>query len=251
MKHVMLILAVFAAVLQTDAQTTPLWMGYPAISPDGKSIVFGYKGDLFKVAAEGGQAVPLTLLESHEYMPVWSHDGKWIAFASDRYGNFDVFIMPSSGGEATRLTYNSANDVPYDFSADDKYVLFGSGRNDLNTSVRFPQRALFQKLYQVPVKGGRSLLVSTAGMDVAHVNSKGTQIVFQDRKGYEDPWRKHHTSSVTRDIWIYDLKSHDYRQLSSFAGEDREPVFSADDQSVYYLSEKNGNQNLYKTTGVQ
>jgi Tol biopolymer transport system component/C-terminal processing protease CtpA/Prc len=243
----MLILTAFLAVLQTNAQTTPLWMRYPAISPDGKSIVFGYKGDLFKVASEGGQAVPLTLLESHEYMPVWSHDGKWIAFASDRYGNFDVFIMPSAGGEATRLTYNSANDVPYDFSADDKYVLFGSGRNDLNTSVRFPQRALFQKLYQVPVKGGRSLLISTAGMDVAHVNSKGTQIVFQDRKGYEDPWRKHHTSSVTRDIWIYDLKSHDYRQLSSFAGEDREPVFSSDDQYVYYLSEKNGNLNIYKT----
>ncbi len=246
MKQIILVLVALLAITQLNAQTTPLWMRYPAISPDGKSIVFGYKGDLFKVPSDGGAAVPLTLLESHEYMPVWSHDGKWVAFASDRYGNFDVFIMPSAGGAATRLTYNSANDVPYDFSADDNYVLFGSGRNDLNTSVRFPQRALFQKLYQVPVKGGRSILLSTAGMDVAHVNSKGTQIVFQDRKGYEDAWRKHHTSSVTRDTWIYDLKSHDYRQLSSFAGEDREPVFSADDQYVYYLSEKNGNQNIYK-----
>jgi len=233
--------------LQVNAQTNPLWMRYPAISPDGKSIVFGYKGDLFKVPSSGGTAVPLTLHEAHEYMPVWSHDGKWIAFASDRYGNFDVFIMPSEGGEATRLTYNSANDVPYDFSADNKYVLFGSGRNDVSSSVRFPQRALFQKLYQVPVKGGRSILISTAGMDVAHVNSKGTQIVFQDRKGYEDPWRKHHTSSVTRDIWIYDIAKQDYRQLSGFAGEDREPVFSSDDQFVYYLSEKNGSQNIFKT----
>jgi len=247
MKKLFLLLVAFAAILQAHAQNTPLWMRYPAISPDGKYIVFGYKGDLFKVPAEGGQAIPLTLMESHEYMPVWSHDGKWIAFASDRFGNFDVFVMPAAGGEATRLTYNSVSDIPYDFSANNKYVLFGSGRNDLSTSVRFPQRALFQKLYQVPVKGGRSTLISTAGMDVAHINSTGTQIVFQDRKGYEDPWRKHHTSSVTRDTWMYDLKNNDYRQLSGFTGEDREPVFSSDDQYVYYLSEKNGDQNIYKS----
>lgn len=244
---IFLLSALSAAFLQVNAQTNPLWLRYPSISPDGKTILFGYKGDIFKVPASGGAAFPLTLNESHEYMPVWSHDGKWIAFASDRYGNFDVFVMPAEGGEATRLTFNSANDVPYDFSADNKYVLFGSGRNDLSGSVRFPQRALFQKLYEVPVKGGRSMLLSTAGMDVAHINSKGTEIVFQDRKGYEDPWRKHHTSSVTRDIWLYDVKTQDYRQLSSFAGEDREPVFSSDDQYVYYLSEKNGNQNIYKT----
>jgi Tol biopolymer transport system component len=70
-------------------------------------------------------------------MPVWSHDGKWLAFASDRYGNFDVFIMPSSGGEAKRLTYHSANDYPYDFTPDNKKVLFGTNRNDIYTSGPF------------------------------------------------------------------------------------------------------------------
>jgi len=91
-------------------------------------------------------------------------------------------------------------------------------------------------------------LISSAGFENAHYNSKGTQIVFQDRKGYEDPWRKHHTSSVTRDIWLMDVKANTYRKISSFEGEDREPVFSSDDQFVYYLSEKNGNQNIYKTS---
>jgi tricorn protease len=90
-------------------------------------------------------------------------------------------------------------------------------------------------------------LVSGAGMDRAHYNSKGTQLVFEDRKGYEDPWRKHHTSSVTRDIWVMDIASNKYRKISGFEGEDREPVFSSDDQYLYYLSEKNGNQNIYKT----
>ena len=72
--------------------------------------MFSYKGDLYKVASSGGEAVPLTIHEAYDYMPVFSRDGKWLAFASDRYGNFDVYIMPASGGEAKRLTYHSATD---------------------------------------------------------------------------------------------------------------------------------------------
>ncbi len=245
-KHLLLFL--FTSIsLQLLAQNNPLWLRYPAISPNGKYIVFGYKGDLYKVSSSGGNAVALTLHEAQDQMPVWSHDGKSIAFASDRYGNFDVYVMPSEGGEATRLTYNSTADFPYDFSVDNKQVIFGSGRNDLNTSVRFPNKALFQKLYQVSISGGRSILLNTAGTENAHYNSNGNTIVFQDRKGYEDPWRKHHTSSVTRDIWTYDFKTKEYRKISGFEGEDREPVYSSDDQYIYYLSEKKGTQNIFKT----
>jgi Tol biopolymer transport system component len=139
-------------------------------------------------------------------MPVWSRDGKSLAFASDRYGNFDVFVMPATGGEAKRLTYHSANDFPYDFTPDGKSVLFGTNRNDIYTSARFPQRGLFQKLYKVPTTGGRSVMFLSAGSEFARFNSKGDKLIFQDRKGYEDAWRKRHTSSVTRDIWIYDTK---------------------------------------------
>src|SRR5947208_2041552 len=139
-------LAALAFGLAGFAQNnSPLWLRYPSISPDGRNIVFSFKGDLYKVSSSGGDAVPITLNEAYDYMPVWSHDGKWIAFASDRYGNFDVYIMPSAGGEAKRLTYNSANDYPYDFSPDDKKILFGTNRNDIYTSARFPQRGLFQK----------------------------------------------------------------------------------------------------------
>ena len=230
------------------AQQTPLWMRYPAISPDGKTIVFSYKGDLYKVPASGGEAYPLTLHEAYDYMPVWSHDGKWIAFASDRYGNFDVYVMPATGGEAKRLTYHSANDIPYDFTPDNKTVLFGTSRNDIYTSARFPQRALFQKLYEVPVTGGRSVMYLSAGSEYARFNAKGDKLIFQDRKGYEDAYRKHHTSAVTRDIWLYDTKKDEYTQVSTFEGEDREPVWGGDDNTVYFLSEKNGTQNIYKTT---
>ncbi|MGM3159125.1 hypothetical protein, partial [Bacillus cereus group sp. Bc247] len=85
-------------------------------------------------------------------------------------------------------------------------------------NIRFYSPRLFQNLYTVPVSGGRPVLISSAGFENAHYNSKGTQIVFQDRKGYEDALRKHHTSSVTRDIWLMDVKSNTYRQLSGFEG---------------------------------
>ena len=165
------------------AQKTPLWLRYPAISPDGKNIVFSFKGDLYKVSSSGGTAYPLTIHEAHDFMPVWSHDSKKIAFASDRFGNFDVFVIDANGGEPTRLTYNSAVDYPWDFSPDDSKVLFGTTRNDIASSARFPVSGVFKKLYEVPVTGGRSLMLNSAGMENAHYNSKGSEIIFQDIKG--------------------------------------------------------------------
>lgn len=242
------IIAFFVLVLTSSlsAQKNPLWLRYPAISPDGTTIVFSYQGDLYKVGAEGGNALPLTMHEAHDYQPVWSRDGNKIAFASDRFGNFDVFVISASGGEATRLTYHSSNDYPFDFSIDNSQVLFGSARHTVNTNVRFPRGNLFLQTYTVPVTGGRSVLLSATGMEHAQYNSNGSSIIYQDRKGTEDPWRKHQTSSLTRDVWIFDIKENTYRQLSDYIGEDREPLFSNDDQYVYYLSEKKGSQNIFK-----
>ena len=99
-------------------QTGPLWLRYPSISPDGRTVLFCFKGDIYKVSSDGGAATPLTISESVEFSPVWSHDGKYIAFASNRYGNFDVFVMPVTGGEAKRLTWFSGSDIPCTFSPD-------------------------------------------------------------------------------------------------------------------------------------
>jgi len=246
MKKLLLLFAAAAASYSGIAQNNPLWMRYPSISPDGNTIVFGYKGDIYSVSANGGTALPLTIHEAHDMMPVWSRDGKSIAFASDRYGNFDVFVMPATGGTPVRVTNNSAADYPTDFSVDNKHVIFASARNIQANNIRFYSPRLFQNLYSVPVGGGRPILISGAGVENAHFNSKGNQLIFQDRKGYEDAWRKHHTSSVTRDIWLMDVKTNKYTKLTDFEGEDREPIWSSDDQSIYYLSEQNGNQNLFK-----
>ncbi|HUR98572.1 MAG TPA: hypothetical protein VMZ26_10955, partial [Pyrinomonadaceae bacterium] len=240
-----LALFVFTFSMSAVAQDAPMWLRYPAISPDGRSILFEYKGDIWNVPATGGNAVPLTLSESYEFAPIWSHDGKSIAFASDRYGNFDVFVMPATGGEAKRLTYNSTREVPSSFTADDRAVLFNGARQDLVTHTQFPTGGM-SELYQVPVIGGRvSIVLTTPALD-ATVSSKGDKIIFHDYKGYESDWRKHHTSAVTRDVWVYDTGSKKYTQVSQFKGEDRNPVFDSNDNDFYYLSEQSGSFNIWK-----
>ena len=95
MRKIILLFVLGIVGIGGNAQENPLWLRYPAISPDGKAIVFSYQGDLYRVSSGGGQATPLTLHEAYDYMPVWSRDGKWLAFASDRFGNFDVYVMSS------------------------------------------------------------------------------------------------------------------------------------------------------------
>jgi tricorn protease len=248
-KSVLLFLLVFSLRLVYSQQSSnPLWLRYPAISPDGQTVLFCFKGDIYKVSSDGGVAVPLTISESTEYSPVWSHDGKYIAFASNRYGNFDVFVMSSSGGEAKRLTYNSSQDIPSSFTADDKQIIYSSNRQDVVTNVQFPDGGLPQ-LYIVPVAGGKSGQFLPVPAIDATFNSTGDKLIFHDLKGYESDWRKHHTSSVTRDIWVYDLKTKKYTQLTTNKGEDRTPVFDNNDNDYYYLSEQNGgSMNVYKSS---
>ena len=240
-----LLLFLTTALSALIAQDTPLWMRYPAISPDGATIVFSYKGDLYRVPSEGGLAYPLTLHEAYDHSPVWSHDGKSIAFASDRYGNFDVFVMPAEGGTARRLTFHSSGDYPSDFTADDKAILFTSSRLDIASNAQFPSGVL-PELYLVPVEGGMPKQALPVPALDTRVSADGKLMVYHDRKGYEDEFRKHHTSSVTRDVWLYDTEANSYRQLTGFEGEDRNPVFVPGQNAIYYLSEEAGDFNIFR-----
>jgi Tol biopolymer transport system component/C-terminal processing protease CtpA/Prc len=221
------------------------WMRYPAISPDGKSIAFTFKGDIYKVASSGGTAMPLTTHTANDYAPVWSHDGKQIAFASDRYGNYDIYVISAEGGEAKRLTFHSANETPYTFTADDKAIIFGAARQDAASNRQFPTGAL-PELYEVPAAGGRPIQILTTPAENVQTSRDGQFLIYEDRKGQENQWRKHHTSAVARDIWIYDTKAGTHTQLTTFAGEDRNAVFADGDKAFYYLSEESGNFNIHK-----
>lgn len=248
MKHpILLCFLLFSCFLSSFAQESAQWLRFPAISPDGSTIAFSHHGDIYTVPASGGVATVLTLNDAYDHMPVWSHDGSQIAFSSDRHGNFDVFLMPSQGGVSNRLTFHSSVDSPSDFSPDGRHVLFTSSRLDLHSNQQFPSGVL-PELYQVPSKGGRvTQLLSTPAINTK-MSPDGKTLLFQDSKGYEDPLRKHHTSSVTRDIWKYDIDSKAYTQLSDFNGEDLDPEFAADGVSYYFLSESSGSFNVHKAS---
>ncbi len=231
--------------LNAFAQDNPKWLRYPAISPDGKHIVFTYKGDLYLTPASGGDASQITFHEAHDFMPVWSKDSKKIAFASDRYGNFDVFIMEAAGGAAARLTFHSNDEYPYSFSEDDQLVTFGAVRQDLVTHRQYPTNSMHE-LYQVPDTAGRVNMLWTIPAELVQFNKEGSKVIYQDKKGGESDWRKHQESAIARDLWLYDAKDDTHEMLTSYYGEDRNPLFSPDEKSVYYLSEESGNFNIHK-----
>ena len=239
-------LAAVAATLlgiSASAQTNPLWMRFSAISPDGQTIAFSYKGDLFTVSSQGGVAHQLTTNAAYDAYPVWSPDGQSLAFASAREGSLDVYLVSKNGGTPKRLTTDSGNETPLCF-LDNRTVLFEATNMPTAQSILFASRS-FPQVYQVSTDGGRARLFSALPMQDLSINARG-DILYHDIKGYEDPFRKHHTSSITRDIW---LKQGDkYTKLTDFNGEDRTPRWAADGSAYYYLSEQDGTFNVYKNT---
>ncbi len=245
MLRISLLIAALCCAAPAYAQQEALWLRHPAISPDGSTLVFTYRGDLYRVPTSGGVATQLTTHPAHDFMPVWSRDGRHIAFASDRHGNFDIFVMPAEGGEARRLTFHSTDEYPYAFSADGRSVIYGAARLDAAESRLFPSAAQ-PELYQVAVDGGRPVQLLTTPAEAVDVSPDGRFLVYEDRKGGENAWRKHHTSSVARDLWVYDVAAGTHRKLTTFAGEDRNPVFGGDGATVYYLSEESGTLNVHR-----
>ncbi len=239
------LLSLAAVTAMTAMADTPLWMRFASISPDGNKIAFCYKGDIYVVPSSGGQAVQLTSQSSYESMPVWSPDGTTLAFASDRKGNNDIYVMPSTGGQPKQLTRNSAAETPWTFSPDGKYIYYSAAIQDPASSMLFPSGRLTE-VYRVPIEGGRSTRELGTPAEYICWNKTGDYFVYQDRKGGEDEYRKHHTSSITRDIWCYDAKTGHHTNLTNIGGEDRNPVLSPDGKTVYFLSERNGgSMNVY------
>ncbi|MFK7769950.1 MAG: S41 family peptidase [Mariniblastus sp.] len=234
-----MLLATFWATQVFGQEVNSDWYLHPAISPNGDSILFSYQGNIYTVPVKGGPARALTIHSAWEGHPVWSRDGKQIAFASDRHGNLDVFVMPAEGGKATRLTYHSANDVPTDFSVTHNGVLFTSSRIDTAETSIFPTSRLGE-LYEVQTTGGTPRMVSTIPASEARYSPDGSQIIYRDEKAYESDLRKHDTSAFARDIWVLEIKSGKHTQLTDFNGGDHNPIWNAE-KGVFYLSEDGSN----------
>lgn len=223
------------------AATNPLWMRDVKISPDGEKIAFTYYDDIWTVPVHGGEATRLTSTEdTYEDHPIWSPDSKKIAFSSNRYGNFDIYIVGVEGGTPKRLTFHSANEYPEAFTHKGDSILFSAALQDQTSSVLFPTGRLTE-LYAISVDGGAPKQVAGIPVQMPTYSSKNPHLVyFQDLKGMEDEWRKHHTSSVTRDLWMWNRATDEFTNLTNRPGEDRNPVISPDGSTLYFLREEPG-----------
>ena len=244
MKKKIISVAALALSLNIYAANDAAWMRYCSISPDGTQIAFTYQGDIYTVPANGGRAIQLTTNSAHDTRPIWSPDGQQIAFASDRLGSMDIYVVNKDGGTPTRLTTHSGNETPLAFK-DNGHILFQANILPAADDMQFAS-AQFPQVYEVSTQGGRPVMFSSMPMEDISLSADGKTLLYHDKKGYEDAWRKHHTSSITRDVWMCTLgEKPSYKKLSTFKGEDRTPVW-AGTNTYYYLSEQNGSFNIYK-----
>jgi tricorn protease len=199
----------------------------PDISPDGRLVAFSYLGDIWVVETIGGVARPITLHEAHDIYPVFSPDGRSIAFSSNRNGSYDVFVVPVTGGRPRRLTFDSAADLVNGWSPDGQSVLFTSNR-----STTFPPQT---ELYAVPVEGGAVRPITHAEGKDGVFSPKGDQIAYA--RGPGTWYRKGYRGSSNDDIWICDANGMNNRRVSDFNGQDGSPMWAAGGDSLYYVSE--------------
>ncbi len=254
MKRLLLLAALPALLpLLASAQETPSWIRKNAISPDGKTVVFSYKGDLYTVPSSGGTARQLTSNAAYESDPLWTPDGKQIVFTSWREESRDIYVTSREGGVPRRLTTLPGNETLLAVDAEGNVWFSWYDANLQSTGFDgFPG---FQQLYKTNLEGKAPELVSSLTMGALSISAKG-DMLYEDYKGYEDPLRKHHTSSVTRDIWLYRPAvagkvgpEGSFTQLSTYKGEDRNPVFAADGDTFYFLSEQDGKtSNVYRSS---
>ncbi len=203
----------------------------PDISPDGKTVAFSYLGDIWTVEAIGGVAKPVTSHEAHDAYPCFSPDGRWLAFSSNRHGQYDVFVSPAHGGKPRRLTFDSAQDMVVGWAPDGKSVLFNSNRGP-----GFPP---MPELFSVPLDGGRETkLPFKDAKDVTYAPG-GTAAAFV--RGPGTWYRKSYRGSSNDDIYLSTPDGTTVKQFTAFNGQDTAPMWAADGKKLYFVSEVLGN----------
>jgi tricorn protease len=196
-------------------------------------IVFSYLGDLWLANDDGANPRRLTTHRGRDIHPRFSPDGKWIAFSSDRYGNYDVFVMPAAGGKAKRLTYHSAPDTVVGWTRDSRRVLFSSARGHMYPGI--------PNLYEVPLTGGLEQVVLTDWGTYGSYSPDGKKLAFNRHPA---PWfRKHYRGSYAADLWVFNLGNNTFRRIVDNDTPDEEkannfwPMY-APGGTIYFVSDR-------------
>jgi len=237
MKKTIFTLLTAFSFLQLSAQEKVYFTSNPSFSPDAKTIYFSYDSDIWKVDANGGNATRVTALEGEETNPRVSPDGKWLAFSSNQYGNYDVYVMPINGGQIKQLTFHQAKDDVESWSWDSKNIYFTSNQNNNFGSFKIaldgetPQ-PLFTNYFNTT-----NGLVETPSGEYIFTNSteSANQIARKRYKGENNP-----------DLLAYNPTTKAFKQYTDYRGKDFNPTV---DQKgiIYFISdENNGEYNLYK-----
>nr|WP_298899843.1 S41 family peptidase [uncultured Psychroserpens sp.] len=209
----------------------------PTLSPDGRTIVFSYDGDLWKIPSSGGEALRITAMKGEETLPRISPDGKWIAFSATQYGNKDVYIMPINGGEIKQLTFHDAADDVDSWSWNSKQIHFTSSRYN-----RFAG-------YSVTVDG------STPKRLFEHYFNNVHNIVAHPSTGevfFNESWesknfthRKRYKGDYNPDIKSYNPKTGTYKEYTSYRGKDMWATIDKNGTIFFASDEANDEYNLY------
>ncbi|MGB7437992.1 MAG: hypothetical protein WBW49_21440, partial [Candidatus Acidiferrum sp.] len=209
----------------------PLLLQHPTVSVT--QIVFAYGGDLWSVAKEGGTAQRLTAANGAASRPVFSPDGREIAFTGTYDGNSDVYVIPATGGNPRRLTYHPAPDLVVGWSRDGKQILFASSRGSANR---------YNKLYTVSRDGGFPVeLPLPIGVEGSY-STNGEEIAYVPLDHAFEIWKRYR-GGRTSPIWIAKLSDSSVTSIPRDNSNDFNPMWVGD--RVFFLSDRNGPMSLF------
>ncbi len=245
MKNLLSFAFIYFLTLTISKSQEARLLRFPAVSK--RQVVFSYAGDLYTVARSGGTARKITSHPGYEMFPKFSHDGKQIAFTGQYDGNTEVFIIPSAGGEPRRITYTATlsrddvadrmgpNNIVMDWSPDDRHVLYRSRGTSFN--------AFKGKLWKAPVSGDLSEELPFAVAGWATYNADGTRLAL-NRVFREFRTWKYYRGGMADDVWIFDIKSGKWDNISNHPAQDIFPMYYRD--KVYYVSDRDRIANLFE-----
>lgn len=230
--------------MTTNALAEQRWLRQPAISPDGTSIAFSHRGQIFAVPVEGGKARAVTALGHHAHSPVWSPDSTAIAFASNINGQDDVFLAREGDSNLRRLTWTSYSETPSSFSPDGSSVLFSApGLGDAKGSL---QTALTGRahLYAVDLTTDRRRLVLPVEAGQAVWDPEWRRLAYVHNPSLDPEERQHRVESNARQIWLYDPGTRQHTRLPE-THDALNPAWGPDGNSLYFLGEASGTLNVW------